>query len=506
MINNIATIKIIDEIHVLILGLRVQDYNHFYNKFGFYDDGYFFKPQYKLGKWDGKIRLFSKEGLTTIHFIESIIKDLNDFGYKIKLIDNRNPISFDVPLIQYDSFSKFNIKLEDHQVKCINSLIANRGGIAIAATGAGKSYIIGALMSHLYDYMKLKTIVIVPTADLVLQTAAEVKLFGNDTGMFFATTKELNKTHLVSTWQSLQNNPEILHGFNCIIVDEAHGAKGKVLKSMIEKYGAHSIFICGVTGTLPKHESDVMQIKYVLGEVQETITADTLIKKGWLSNLLINQYQLEEDFKDKYKIWKEQFPNDPLKYESFKTNYFPDYQSEKQWTISNEKRIKFIAELISVQTEKTGNSFILVNSVKVGKKLQKLIPNSYFIDSVTDDNKVRKKIYDLYSTNDNVIAIATFHLASTGLNIKRIFNLFFIDPGSSFIRTIQSIGRGLRTAADKNFVTVWDIYSDLKYAKKHSKERLKFYKEQKYNSIHKIIKYHDLYDNTIDNNSNIVVY
>jgi superfamily II DNA or RNA helicase len=92
----------------------------------------------------------------------------------------------------------------------------------------------------------------------------------------------------------------------------------------------------------------------------------------------------------------------------------------------------------------------------------------------------RLAVYDLFKDNDNLIVIATVHIAGTGLNIKRIFNLVTVDVGKSFIRIIQAIGRGLRIADDKDSVTVTDICSDLKYSKKHLKVRTNYYEEQKY--------------------------
>jgi superfamily II DNA or RNA helicase len=55
-----------------------------------------------------------------------------------------------------------------------------------------------------------------------------------------------------------------------------------------------------------------------------------------------------------------------------------------------------------------------------------------------------------------------------------------VDVGKSFIRVIQAIGRGLRTAEDKKSVIVTDICGDLKYSKKHLKERTNYYEEAQY--------------------------
>ena len=81
---------------------------------------------------------------------------------------------------------------------------------------------------------------------------------------------------------------------------------------------------------------------------------------------------------------------------------------------------------------------------------------------------------------NNKVIIATYGVASVGINIPRIFNLVLIEPGKSFVRVIQSIGRGIRKAKDKDFVQIWDITSSCKFAKRHLTHRKKFYKEANY--------------------------
>lgn len=486
-----ATIKILDEINIALIGLRTEEYKHFYEKFGFFDNGYNFKTAYTLGRWDGKVRLCSKNGKTSIHFINEIVPDLKKFGYKIKVIDNRNPVTFSVPIITNDYFeSATGILLGDHQTECINSLFSNQGGIAVAATGSGKSYMIGAMIKVLHDSMGLKCLVVVPTTDLVTQTADEIKLFGNDVGIYYSAKKELGKTHLVSTWQSLQNNPNIMGHYRAIIIDEAHGAKSNVLKRMLMEHGNSAVFIAGVTGTLPKHDGDLKQVKYVLGEPVATVAGHQLIDLGWLAKMKIESITLREDLTEAWEKFKLSKPDEAklYTYKRFKSSYFPDFAAERQWIKTNKARNVFLSELIQDATTTYGNSFVLVNGIDFGKRLAKLIPNSIFVHGA-DDTTVRKQIYDLYATHNDVIVISTFQLASTGLNIKRIFNLFLVDAGKSFIQIIQSIGRGLRKADDKDSVVVWDVSSDLKYSKRHGNERKKYYTEQKYKFNRRTIDY-----------------
>ena len=94
--------------------------------------------------------------------------------------------------------------------------------------------------------------------------------------------------------------------------------------------------------------------------------------------------------------------------------------------------------------------------------------------------KDRKDAYDEINTADNQVVIATYGVAAVGINIPRIFNLVLIEPGKSFVRVIQSIGRGVRKAKDKDFVQIWDLTSTCKFAKRHLTQRKKFYKEAEY--------------------------
>jgi len=107
------------------------------------------------------------------------------------------------------------------------------------------------------------------------------------------------------------------------------------------------------------------------------------------------------------------------------------------------------------------------------------VPNAVFFYGA-DSNAVRKSLYHSFDTNDDIIAITTVSLGAVGLNIKRIFNLFLIDLGKSYIQVIQSIGRGLRKGRGKDTVNVYDIYSDLKFSKKHANIRKKHYNKKTY--------------------------
>ena len=131
------------------------------------------------------------------------------------------------------------------------------------------------------------------------------------------------------------------------------------------------------------------------------------------------------------------------------------------------------------QVKQSGNTLILVDRISAGELLQELIPGSTFISGSVKVT-ARKETYDTIREGTNEVIIATYGVAAVGLNIPRIFNLVLVEPGKSFVRVIQSIGRGVRKAKDKDFVQIWDITSTCKYAKRHLRERKRFYNEAEY--------------------------
>lgn len=493
-----ATIKILDEVNVVILGLDSRDIEYFYDRFGIFAKSYFFSPKYKLGRWDGKIRFFSKAGKTYVQLLPEIVPLLKEFQYKLDLEDNRKYHHIDIPKIDNTFLSEYPDPLDpekplilgDHQVDIINILSENTNGIILAATNAGKTVCIAALIRLYKQYCHYKSLVIVPTKDLVRQTSKNIAKYGNDTGIYYGDEKDVNHDHLVSTWQSLKNNKSLVGQYHVIIVDECHGTRSLELRQLCNEDGANAVVKIGVTGTLPEDEAERMNVRISLGNVLHTVTSAHLIDIGWSATLNLHMIQLEEDFKEKWEIFKIEYSEEASKltYNKFKDEYFPEYKNEMDYLKSNDIRNDFIINIIETAKEIRGNTLVLVNGIAYGKELASKIPNSHFIHG-KDKSKVRDKIYEMYATHDDIVLITSYQIASTGLSINRIFNLFLIDAEKSFIRVIQSIGRGLRKAADKDAIHVYDIGSDLKSSKAQMTARKKMYSKENYKFDHKKIDY-----------------
>ena len=311
-----------------------------------------------------------------------------------------------------------------------------------------------------------RTMVIVPNKSLVVQTEEDYINLGLDVGVYFGDRKELGKTHTICTWQSLNvldkksydeeslSLAEFAEGVNAIIIDEVHQAKAEVLTKLLTQNFKNCAIRWGLTGTVPKEAWEFQGILASIGPVINHVSANDLQNKGVLANLHINVLQTTD------------------------VQVFRNFQDEYSFLVTDPTRLNWMASKIK-ELALTGNTLVLINRIETGNKLIELIPDAAFVSGgmKLDD---RKEEYDEIKTSDNKIIVATYGVAAVGINIPRIFNLVLIEPGKSFGRVIQSIGRGIRKAEDKDFVQIWDITSTCKYAKRHLTERKKYYKDAKY--------------------------
>ena len=98
----------------------------------------------------------------------------------------------------------------------------------------------------------------------------------------------------------------------------------------------------------------------------------------------------------------------------------------------------------------------------------------------------RESVRKITEEQKNAIIVASYGTFSTGINIRNLHNIIFASPSKSKIRTLQSIGRGLRIGDNKEVATLYDISDDLTYKSRknftiqHFSERMKFYNEEKF--------------------------
>ena len=473
-----AKLLIKDEVNVSIKGLELDARRRLLNMFKFEVPYARYLPAVRLGRWDGKVSYFQLGGSTYINLLPQILPVLEEMKYEIDLDDQREyKTKFEFDEVSADTFSNKTwpkghpvagekIILRDYQVDIVNNFLSNPQSMQEIATGAGKTLVTAALSSITEPYGR--SIVIVPNKSLVTQTEEDYVNLGLDVGVFFGDRKEFGHTHTICTWQSLnillKNTKnkvapitigEFIEGVNCVIVDEVHMAKADALKSLLTGPMATIPIRWGLTGTIPKEDFEFMSLLVSLGEVVGKKSASELQEAGVLANCEVNVVQLVDH------------------------GDYGNYQSELKYLLTDSNRLNYLSKLIG-KIGDNGNSLVLVDRVESGKELvRRLGDKAVFISGATKATD-RKEHYDEIADVNDKIIVATYGVAAVGINIPRIFNLVLIEPGKSFVRVIQSIGRGIRKAQDKDFVKIWDITSTCKYAKRHLTKRKNFYKEAKY--------------------------
>jgi superfamily II DNA or RNA helicase len=483
-----AKLIIRDEVNLKIEGLDLTDRTALVKKFKYEIPGARYQPSVRLGRWDGKVAFFQLGGSSYINLLPEIIAYLESKNYDIDIEDLRDySTTFAFDQFTENTFSHITwpighpqagepIRFRDYQVEIINNFLQNPQSIQEIATGAGKTIMTAALSKSVEPYGR--SIIIVPNKSLVTQTEADYRNLGLDVGVYFGDRKEFGCTHTICTWQSLnillKNTQagtadvtigEFIEGVVLVMVDEVHMAKADALKALLTGVFARVPLRWGLTGTVPKEDYERVSLLCSLGAVVSKLSASELQEAGHLANCHVNIVQMVDHVE------------------------YRDYQSELKYLVTTTERIAYLARMIE-SIKEGGNTLILVDRIETGKLLQAELsslfslldgdkPDIAFVSGATKAGD-RKDEYDEIATSTNKIIIATYGVAAVGINIPRIFNLVLIEPGKSFVRVIQSIGRGIRKAEDKDFVQIWDITSTCKFSKRHLTKRKQFYKEANY--------------------------
>ncbi|NBQ93356.1 MAG: DEAD/DEAH box helicase [Micrococcales bacterium] len=473
MYNKII-IKRLDEVYVKIncersMAAELSEY------FTFYVPGYKFMPAFRNKLWDGKIRLFNTQNHTLYAgLIDYVKKFASEREYKCEVSDNLElETEFSIKEAT-DFINKLNIpfQVRDYQLNSFIRCVRKNRALLVSPTASGKSLIIYLLTR----YYNAKTLIIVPTISLVTQLSKDMEDYGYDSDKYIyqimaGVDKNPDKQIVISTWQSIYKlKDDWFDQFDVVIGDEAHQFKAKSLTTLLSKM-KDCKYRFGLTGTLDGTQTHKLVLEGLFGKQFSVTTTKELMDTGRLASFKIKALLLKHSE------------------ENCKTAKNYKYQDEIEYLVSNYERNRFIRNLV---ISLKGNTLVLFQLVeKHGKVLYDLISQSvrdrevFFVHGGIDVNQ-REYIRQLTEKQNNAIIIASYGTFSTGINIRNLHNIVFASPSKSKIRTLQSIGRGLRLGENKESAVLYDIADDISYkAKKnftlmHFTERMKIYGEEKF--------------------------
>ena len=454
--------------------------------FSFLVPGYQFVPAYRNKIWNGKIYLYhlntSQIYLGLLPYLETFCEERE---YKFSYEDGLD-VEDDYSIYHAKKFIKEldihsngkPIEVREHQINAYVHAMQRRRALLLSPTASGKSLIIYLIVRQLLDYKQLKGLIIVPTTSLVEQLFKDFKDYGWDSDQYVhriyqGKDKHTNLPLTISTWQSLYQLPkEYFQQFDYIIGDEAHLFKAQSLTTILTSC-INAKYRIGLTGTLDGTKTHKLVLEGLFGQVKQVTTTKQLMDKQQVS-----------DFEIKCLVLKH--PDDMCLELKDK-----DYQAEIQYLIACEARNKFIKNLA---VSLGNNTLILYQMVaKHGQVLYDMIRNTenigdrkvFFVHGGTETED-REKIREIMEKENDAIIVASYGTFSTGINIRNLHNIIFASPSKSRVRSLQSIGRGLRNSEGKDKATLYDIADDLRYKKhmnftlKHFVERVKIYTEEKF--------------------------
>ena len=366
--------------------------------------------------------------------------------------------------------SGFKFELRDYQSDVVRKALRLGRGTCVLGTGAGKTFITAALIENFFrnasDKDTFKCLMLVPDLGLVTQTYDE---FVNCGSTFKVTkwtgknTPDLTANVIIANIGIIQSRFEDndwLKYVDLLIVDEAHKvAHGNKISKIVHKIKTQNKF--GFTGTLPEDQLDKWSIIGKLGPVIYEKSSYELRVEDHLASVSVKVVKLNYTQQINYTTHNR-------------------YREELDFIYENVDRNNFLTKLCS---KLQNNILVLVNHIKHGEVLQEyfeqiLDKQVYFIRGEVEVEE-REHIKQIMEKHDNIVCIAISAIFSTGVNIKNLHNIIFTAGGKSFIRTVQSIGRGLRKHASKDELVIIDACDNLPYGTRHYDKRKTIYEKEK---------------------------
>tara|TARA_R110000787_G_scaffold39265_8_gene98633 strand:+ start:2114 stop:3610 length:1497 start_codon:yes stop_codon:yes gene_type:complete len=414
---------------------------------------------------------------------------MNIYAYIVS-IDKSNQIEIDASFKTAcstslkDDYNIEGITLEPrpYQIEAVQKALKFGRGIIELGTAGGKTLISAILLQSILlkpDMEHQRILVLVPDLSLVNQTYEDFKKY-NVQFTFSKWTGEKRKGKSINeldlSTQVIIANLGILQSKNtdltwleqifAVVVDEAHKfRKGNKLNKILQRVKSQRRF--GFTGTLPDDQGDLYNINGVIGDVIYSMNSAELRKENYICDVGVKVLRLHYDTK-------------PPPVTSI--NPTAKYHNELEYIIEHPWRNNAITKIAKRLTK---NSLILVDRIAHGEVLyDNIITESkgtkdvYFIRGDVETEE-RDRVKKLMEEKDDIVCIAISKIFSTGISINNLHYIIFANAGKAKIKTVQSIGRGLRLHPQKNKVTIFDIADRLHYGILHLLQRLSIYdKEQ----------------------------
>lgn len=345
----------------------------------------------------------------------------------------------------------------EYQVDLVQAALSAKRGIIAAATGAGKT----AIMKAIVQALGLKTLVIVPTAALLTQTANSFKESGFDVGKYGGRSRDLSQPVTVATAQSLYSRmaregdlEEFLDQIPVVFFDECHQAQADTFWDVLMLCGAGYRF--GLSGTPLRNDvRKDFRLVGALGPVIGKIKVFTLVQQGFLAKPYVVRLPYQRVAGGKW--------------------YDRPYQHVYDHHVAdNENRNAAIVKACEWLIHHERTILVLVRLKKHGQALQKLLGDAgVSAQWVSGDTHSRKRdsVIRRLGEGDLQVVIGT-SIFDQGVDAPAIDAIVLAVGERADVRIPQRIGRGLRRKGGPNTCVVVDFLDKShNWMKAQTKER-----------------------------------
>lgn len=426
--------------------------------------------------WDGKINYITsadyfKTGLLpqVVNFLEKVVK------VKVKLEDYRKEWDIKPKKIRY--VGEHTLKGDrQYQGDAIHAITHNTVGdinfpigAINAATNAGKTTIMAGI--HEAYRRKIPTLILLNDGDLFEQFKREMPLLLRDEDIGFIRGKKDNTwgnitiamVQTLTSGDNLRKFRKQIESVGILLVDEGDLADNNSYKSVINMAInaavraalSGSIFLSRLKKDLPRNQN----LHCIFGDEVFRITKAEMVELGHSTPIIVNIYKgstkagMKGDFKGEYDSG---------------IMYNEDRALECVKRLKFQAKLKRLPALIVCQFHDHIDLMYKIFQSELGHK--------YKIEMVHGDTKNRKDIFERYRVGKVDILISSF-IVKRGKNMPLV-RYIQNAAGSDSQETIwQIMGRGERKDQSKKKVYMDDFMDEGVYLMRHSKHRIRYYKE-----------------------------
>ena len=433
----------------------------------------------RIKNWDGLVKFVTKTGSFKIGLLPSILASCKAQGINPKVVDLRKP----VPIIKKPITSIGKYKLRPEQVKAVSSVIGNRVGnvpfhigVLDYTVNAGKTLIMAAI--YLSFQKKLKTLLITQDADWLRQSQVEFKQYlpGEDITFVQGSNVKNWSNFSIGMVQSISRNlkkyQSELSKIDMVLVDEADQAGSKSYQQVLTHLYNTRVRL-GLSGTIymskaAKDRLKVMNLKAFFGEVLSEFRLKDSIKKGYSTKTIVKMVPVK--------------PYYPEGWGSSKTNYkeiYDDSITNNQYALNVvEHRLKYNLKYNRLP------AIVVCKFVNHCENIYKHLKNT--LDPclkiarvhVNTPDKERQQIISNFREGKIDILISTTIIAR-GKNFPLLRYLINAASMDSQEKSIQFLGRLVRTHESKSRVYLDDLQYFGDYLSRHGNHRRMYYQKEK---------------------------